>query len=638
MGDQKVSVDSSGSEMRQFTKSVLNDLQALEIMLKEGIFEDNKFRIGAEQEMFLVDSAMCPAPIATKIIEDANEERLTTEIGLFNIETNLTPLDFAGDCLSSLEKEIDEVVDVVKETARKNNSDVALVGILPTIQQSDLVIENLTPLPRYKELNRILTEMQGDDRVIHIKGLDEIDLHLHDTFAEFCNTSFQVHLQVPISEFVNYYNWSQAVAAPVLASAVNSPLLLGHRLWYETRLALFKHAVDTRSPALQARSQPTRVHFGNDWMKDSLLTMLHEDVARFRILLTRDIEEDAVKALEKGEIPKLKAWGMHNGTIWRWNRACYGIMNEKPSFRIEARFLPSGPTVLDEMANSAFYLGLMMAMPKEYGNVSERMSFDFAKDNFFSVARFGLKSQIVWLDGRGYRAKRLILDELLPLARQGLESVNVDSADIDRYLGVIEDRCEAQRTGAGWMIESLAQMDGTAKLNVRMRCLTSQMIKNQEKKEPVHTWELADIEEETDWIDNYRTVERFMARDLFTVRPEDIVDLAASLMNWKHVRHVPVEDDEGNLVGVVSHRDLLEIVAKNQTKDNQEIVVKDIMKSDLITIPPETPTLEALSIMRKKSIGCLPIVKGRKLIGMVTAHDFLTVSAKLFEERLKKID
>jgi CBS domain-containing protein len=638
MGDQKVATESGGSEMRQFTKSVLNDLQALEKMLEGGMFEDDKLRIGAEQEMFLVDPAMCPAPIATDIIEYAKDARLTTEIGRFNIEANLTPLDFEGDCLNRLENELYEVFDLVKDAAKNFNGNAVLVGILPTIQQSDLVIENLTPLPRYLELNRILTAMQGDDRAIHIKGLDELNLHLSDTFSEFCNTSFQVHMQVPISEFVNYYNWSQAITAPVLASAVNSSLLLGHRLWYETRIALFKQATDMRSPALQARSQPSRVNFGNKWITDSILEMYHEDVARFRILLTRDLEENSLETLQNGNIPKLKAWAMHNGTIWRWNRACYGIMDNKPGLRVEARFLPSGPTILDEVANSAFFLGLMMALPKKYGNVAERMAFEDAKDNFYSVARYGLKSQLVWLDGRGYRAKRLILDELLPLAQEGLESVGIDDADIYKYLGVIEKRAEAQRTGAGWMLESLAGMDKNAKMNLRMRALTEQLIKNQEAKSPVHTWELATIEEKCNWIDNYRTVERFMARDLFTVRPEDVIDLAASLMNWKHIRHVPVEDDEGNLVGVISHRDLLEILAKNQNKENEEIIVQDVMKTDLITISPETPTLEALNLMREKNIGCLPIVKQEKLVGMVTAHDFLTVSARLFEEKLKDMN
>lgn len=368
-----------------------------------------------------------------------------------------------------------------------------------------------------------------------------------------------------------------------------------------------------------------------------MLDAFHEDVARFRILLTREIEEDSLEVLSKGGVPKLTAWQMHNGTIWRWNRACYGVLNGRPSFRIEARFLPSGPTVIDEMANSAFFLGLMVALPKVYGDVVQKMSFDDAKDNFFSAARFGMKSQFVWLDGRGYRAKRLILDELLPIARQGLESFNIDKKDIDRYLGVIKERAEIQRTSSGWMLESLSKMDRNVKESVRLRELTAQMKENQRTGQPMHTWPLAELEEKSDWIDNYQTVERFMSRDLFTVRPEDVIDLAASLMNWKHIRHVPVEDDEGNLVGVVSHRDLLEIMAKNSRRDGSEIVIKDVMKTDLVTVGPQTPTLDALTIMRQRNIGCLPIVQGGKLVGMVTAHDFLTVSARLFEERLRVI-
>ena len=248
----------------------------------------------------------------------------------------------------------------------------------------------------------------------------------------------------------------------------------------------------------------------------------------------------------------------------------------------------------------------------------------------------GLKSQIVWLDGRGFRAKRLILDELLPRAKRGLESVGVDDKDIERYLGVIEKRAEAQRTGAGWMLESFDKMDENAKMNVRLRALTAQIIKNQDTEKPVHTWELANIEEKTDWIDNYRTVERFMAKDLFTVRPEDVIDFAASLMNWKHIRHVPVEDDSGNLVGLISSRELLEILANDGLKNKDQIAVRDIMKTDITTISPETSSLEALKIMRENNIGCLPVVKENKLIGIVTVHDFLTVSAKLFEERLKQ--
>ncbi len=635
MGDQRVSTGTGATEMRSFTKSVLRDLQALEKMLSEGMLEEKVLRIGAEQEMFLVDSAFCPAPVAMKVLEIAEDPRLTTEIGLFNIEANLSPLDFRGKCLSMLEAEIHEMVGIVRGSAREIGADVVLSGILPTIQTSDLVLENLTPLPRYAELNRILTELQGTDRVIHIKGLDELSLYQNDTFVEFCNTSFQVHFQVGISEYANHYNWAQAVAAPVLASAVNSPLLLGHRLWMETRLALFKHAVDSRSKTFQARNAPARVHFGYDWMPDSIIDAVREDIARFRILLTRSIGSDSLETLESGKIPKLAAWQMLNGTIWRWNRTCYGILNGKPGLRVEARYLPSGPTIVDEMANAAFFLGLMMQLPKEYGDVREYISFDDVKENFYSAARYGFKSQMVWLDKDGYTSQNLILNELAPRARQGLKSAGIVKKDIDKYIGIIEERARARRTGAGWMLESLSKMDPKAKPSVRLRELTAQMKANQQQGNPIHTWDLATIHEKSDWVDNYKTVERFMSRDLFTVRPDDVIDLAASLMNWKHVRHVPVEDDRGNLVGIVSHRDLLELLATNKRPD--EVVVSDVMHTGLITVTPDTSTLEALELMRTRNIGCLPVLKGEKLIGLVTAHDFLTVSAKLLEERLREI-
>lgn len=635
MGDKKVSTKADESRLRQFTKAVLNDLQALEKMLADGQMEENALRIGAEQEMFLVDSAMHPAPIVLEILENAKDERLTTEIGRFNIEANLTPLDFAGDCLSRLETELNEVVGIVKNSARELNADAVLCGILPTIQLSDLVEGNLTPNPRYLELNRVLTHLHGNERLVHIKGLDELRLHLKDTFIEFSNTSFQVHLQVPVKDFVKYYNWAQAITAPVLASAVNSPLLLGHRLWQETRLALFQHAVDERSPTHHERNRPARVSFGRDWVKDSILETFHEDVARFRIILTRELEENSLETLKQGKIPQLAAWRMHNGTIWRWNRACYGVMNNKPSLRIEARFLPSGPTVADEMANAAFFLGLMLALPGEFGDVTEKMAFDDVKTNFFAAARFGLKSNINWLGGETWRARRLILEELLPRARHGLRSVGIEDGDIKRYLGILEERVSQEKTGAQWMIDSLAAMDKRAKQNVRMRSLTAAMKANQETGLPLHEWNLAKIPAQSDWIDNYKTVEQFMMTDLFTVRPEDVIDLAANLMHWKHVRHVPVEDDEGKLVGIVSHRDLLELFALDKTKEKAEIVVRDVMKKNLITIAPETPTLEALFLMREKNIGCLPIVKAEKLVGLITAYDFLTVSTKLFEERLQ---
>ena len=634
MGDKKVTTEYDDAQMRSFTLGVLNDLRSLEHMLDSGMFEETARRIGAEQEMFLVDSAMHPAPLAIEVMEQARDGRLTTEIGKFNLEANLTPREFDADCLSLMEAELNEIIDVVRRAAASHDAGVVLAGILPTIQMTDLTHRNLTPNPRYFEIDRVVTKLHGDDRSIQIKGLDELQLTIQDTFIEFCNTSFQVHLQVGAKDFVRQYNWAQAISAPVLASAVNSPLLLNHRLWHETRIALFQHAIDTRSTVHRERNQTPRVNFGDRWVEDSILEVLHEDAVRFRILLAQAIEENSLEMLASGAIPQLAAWRLHNGTIWRWNRPCYGIVNGKPGLRIEARYLPAGPSVADEMANAAFFLGLMTELPEEFGDITKYMSFEDAKNNFFNAARYGLNGQIRGLDGKSRRVGRLIVEELLPRARRGLERAGIDETDAGRLLDIIEARVEAEMTGAKWMVDSLAAMDKPAKPNVRMRTLTACMKTNQEGGEPAHLWPLAEIPAQCEWIDNYKTVEQFMAVDLFTVRAEDVLDLAASLMHWRHVRHVPVEDDAGHLIGIVSHRDLLELFALGKMHGHAELVIRDVMKRDVITIEPDTPTLDALALMRERGIGCLPVVKGNKLIGLITAYDFLTVSSKLLEERL----
>lgn len=637
MGDKHVNTEYDEEQMRSFTLSVLNDLQALEFMLDAGLFEEDARRIGAEQEMFLVDSSMHPAPLVTEIIDDARDGRLTTEIGRFNVEANLTPREFRGDCLRLMEDELNEMLEIVRTSAAKFGAGVVLAGILPTIQQSDLTSKNLTPNARYAEIDRVVTMLHGDDRSIQIKGLDELHLTLQNTYIEFCNTSFQIHLQTGVSDFVNHYNWAQAISAPVLASAVNSPFLLNHRLWHETRLALFQHATDTRSLTHRERNQTPRVNFGDRWVDNSIIEVLREDAVRFRILLTQAIEENSLEVLSRGDIPQLAAWRLHNGTIWRWNRPCYGIVGGKPGLRIEARFLPSGPTIVDEMANTAFFLGLMTELPEEFGDIREYMSFDEAKSNFFNAARYGLNGQIRGLDGKSRRVGRIILEEMLPRARKGLTRAGVDEEDSSRLLDIIEARVTQESTGSRWMLESYEAMDQRAKANVRLRTITAAMMEHQLTGEPVHQWELAQIPERSDWIDNYKTVEQFMAVDLFTVRPEDIVDLAANLMHWRHVRHVPVEDDDGRLIGIVSHRDLIELFAQGKSGSLPSIVVRDIMKTELVTVTPETQTLEALELMRKRNIGCLPVVKNERLVGLVTAHDFLTVSTKLFEEKLSDI-
>jgi CBS domain-containing protein len=324
---------------------------------------------------------------------------------------------------------------------------------------------------------------------------------------------------------------------------------------------------------------------------------------------------------------------MHNGTIWPWNRACYGVANGVAHLRIENRALPSGPTVLDEIANAAFFVGLMLSLPSEYGEVSQVMSFDDAKANFFAAARHGLNAQFNWVNGKTITASTLILDHLIPLAHQGLKQANVNPADVDHYLGVIEDRVRSSQTGAQWIMRSFSAMNDKP-ADVRNRLLAGEMLMRQKSGEPVHRWPVLEVSESDDWSQSYQTVGQFMATDLFTVRPDDLVDLAASVMTWRHIRHVPVENNEGRLVGLVSHRALLKLLSSGAPDNKDPVTVGEIMTPNPLTVSSTTPTLEALEIMRRNRVGCLPVLDDGRLVGIVTSYDFLDASARLFKEQL----
>jgi CBS domain-containing protein len=636
MGDLNVSSEQSEQQSKLFMKALLADLTALEQMIEAGRIESGVRRIGVEQELFLVDDALQPKPVAQEVLAAVDDPRLTTEAGKFNLEANLTPQKFAGNCLQRLEHELSELIALAQQGAQQAGANVLLTGILPTIRQTDLTLSNLTASPRYHELNRVIQELRGETFNVHIKGLDELQLEHDNMMLEACCTSFQVHYQVGAQEFARLHNWAQVITAPLLAVAANSPLLLGHRLWHETRIPLFQHSVDERSNLQQLRGRPPRVNFGEAWVEESVLEIFREQVARFRVVLTKKIEEDSRAVLARGELPQLAALRLHNGTIWRWNRPCYGLLDGQAHLRIENRVMPAGPSIIDEVANAALFLGLMTALPEEYGDVTKLMAFDEAKNNFFAAARHSLKAQFTWLKGQSVPVSELLLNQLLPLARAGLQRANLAAEDIDRYLDIIEARVEQDQNGALWALRSLAALEQQGTREQRHCALAAEMLAQQENNLPVHRWPLAQMVPTKNWSQNFQTVGQYMATDLFTVRPNDLVDLVACVMDWKHVRHVPVEDDEGHLLGVISHRDLLRLLAQGIAgKKAETIVVKDIMTTDLLTVTPQTTTLEAIALMREHKIGCLPVLENGKLVGIVTAYDFLSLSAELIEAQLK---
>ena len=638
MGIQDVKA-TGAAELRAFMQALLADLQALEQMIDGGLIESGIRRIGAEQEMFLVDQDWQAARVGAQVLERLKDHpgSFTPELARFNLEANASPQVLQGDCLSKMEAELASMVAAARTATEQEGCRLLLCGILPTLHQSDLDMGAMVENPRFHLLNDVMSEMRDGKFPAYIKGLDELRVVHDNVMMEACNTSFQLHFQVGAGEFAELYNLAQAVTAPVLAAAVNSPVLLQHRLWHETRVALFQQSLDARTESQEKRGSRQRVTFGESWVKSSELEILREDVARFRVLLSTDLEESSLDVLARGEIPKLQALCLHNGTVYRWNRPCYGIMNGKPHLRIENRVLPAGPTVHDEIAGAAFYFGLMVACGQEFGDITKVMEFDDAKQNFVAAARYGLDAQFRWLGGRVVSARNLILEELLPMARTGLQMKNIDSTDIDRYLGLMQERVESGQTGAQWALSSLGQMGDKGTPDERHRALTIAMHARQRTGVPGHLWPLASLRRDADWRKSFRTVGQIMTRDVFTLHPDDVIDLAASLMDWEHLHSVPVEDQTGRLVGLLSQRSLLRLLARGYGKeDRAPVAVSEVMKANPVTASPEESTLDAMARMREHKIGCLPVVEDGRLVGILTEHDFIDAAARLLEASLRE--
>ncbi|MBT3450191.1 MAG: CBS domain-containing protein [Bacteroidetes Order II. Incertae sedis bacterium] len=639
MGQQEVSAQENAAEIRRFTRHIMQDMRALEYMLDQKMFETDTMRIGAEQEIFLVDKQFQPSPKAEEVLSLSTNERLVNELTRFNLEINLDPLVLESQCFSTLEKTLNELISEVRSLCHEVDADIVLAGILPTIHAWDLRLENMAPKPRYYSLNDTIMGLKGGLAQYHIRGVDELFFQHDNIMVEGCNTSFQVHFQVTPENFAHFYNIAQLVSAPVLAASANSPVLFGKRLWRETRIALFQQAVDTRSSNLYLRDMSPRVHFGTEWVNETVSEVFQEDIARFRVIMTSDYE-DPFNALEKGEVPKLRALQLHNGTVYRWNRACYGISGSQPHLRIENRYLPAGPTVVDEVANSAFWAGLMHGIALKTDDIRPLMDFDDAKSNFIGTARRGLASEVDWIDGKRWRARDLIQNELVDIAAEGLRSRQVNEDDIQRYMGIIRDRVANSQTGAQWQLSSLAAMKrkgGTSRAE-RLDHLVECMQKRQLDGEPGHTWPLADIEPRAVNTIYGTRVEHFMSTDLFTVREDELVDFVAVLMSWQHIRHVLVEDIEHRLVGLVTHRSILKSLTNfNGVQEDEDIPVSQIMVRDPISVSPEMATIDAVRVMRENNIGALPVVLNGQLVGIITETDFNQLAARLFEDKAKAI-
>jgi CBS domain-containing protein/gamma-glutamylcysteine synthetase len=638
MGEKKFKKAKGELGKQQFVSNLLQDMQALEYMLHNQFFETGITRIGAEQEMCIIQKkSFKAAPIALEIMDLLQDKPwLDTELAKFNLEINLDPRVFTGSALKDMEAETNEKLQIIKTELAQFQSDILLTGILPTLHKNDLESHNLTPRERYKLLVESLSaQLLGQAFELRIQGIDELLLRSHTPLLEAANTSFQVHLQVDPENFVPYYNIAQALTAPVLGISANSPIVFGRRLWHESRIALFQQALDVRTTNEHMRERSPRVNFGSDWVHNSILDIYREDIARFRSLIYPETNENSIETVLAGNIPRLSALQVHNSTVYRWNRPCYGISDTgKPHLRIENRVLPAGPTVVDEIANAALWLGAVVGCAKEWGDIRKKMSWEDVRDNFEKAARFGMDSKFTWFKDKKITVTDLVQHELIPLAKEGLASQGIDSGDIDFYMDIISQRAKLNLNGARWQLRAFTKLKKETSMDEAVTVMTSAIYENQTLGKPVHTWELPELKDLLDYRPGNLRVEEFMQTDLFTVSKDDLIELVAKLMDWRKVRYMPVEDQKGNICGLITSRLLLRFYSQKGIsikEGNKQQTVEDIMISSPIVIEPGKSIIEALHIMREKKIGCLPVVTDGELIGIITEMDFLRISARLIE-------
>jgi CBS domain-containing protein/gamma-glutamylcysteine synthetase len=637
MGEERVHLASASSteQMQNFVRQLLGDVKALEYMLDNNWIESDIKRIGAEQEMCLINKFYKPACTAMDILSEFHPEWLTTELAQFNLEINLSPQTFSGDAFTLMENELRERLSAVSQVAAKYNTRILLTGILPTLRKFDLSFDKLTPKERYFALMEALKAMRGSDYELHIAGIDELIVRHDSPLLEACNTSFQVHLQTSPRDFVKMYNISQALAGPVLAMCANSPLLFGKRLWHESRIALFHQSIDNRKSRDHLRDQSPRVTFGRDWLHKSILEIYKEDITRFRILLGSDIEENSLEKITQKLIPKLKALQVHYGTVYRWNRPCYGVGPDgKPHLRVENRVFGAGPTVIDEMANAALWLGLMEGMALEYDDITKIMSFDDAQDNFNKGAKLGIDTEFTWDKDRKISARNLMKKELLPLARKGLENQNIKTEDIDKYLGIIEERVNRHTNGARWILRTFTKFKKQTSVDESLTTLTAAIFHNQTSSKPVHEWEIPELGQFDKYDPSQLLVEEFMTKDLITVHKDDILEYALSLMDWNDLYFLPVEDSQGHLYGIITAKAIVQHLSTASILDEnfgKTATVENVMSKNPQTVAPGTSITEVLALMQDNQLKVLPVVKNGELVGVISEENFVDMSRRLIQ-------
>ena len=475
MGDEISHSHFTDQDFSAFESRLEAETRLLEEFFSSKHFSKRTPVCGLEVEAWLTDEQGLPVPNNKRFLDSLKNDMVVPELARFNFELNVEPQPLKGNALQALEQELTDTWDACTRVASDMDCRLAMIGILPSVRQEDLSLTNMSDMKRYRALNdQVLKLRDGEPIQLDIRGHEYLNILHRDVMLESAATSLQIHLKVSQESAVRYYNASQIVSAPMVAASTNSPYLFGKDLWSETRIPLFEQAVEVGGFAGAARGPIRRVSFGTGYAKQSLLECFTENQAHFPVLLPMEFDEP---------IEQLRHLRLHNGTIWRWNRPLIGFDDDgTPHLRIEHRVMAAGPTMHDLIANAAFYFGLVHALAVQDITPETQLPFSTARDNFYAAAQHGLDAQIVWLDGRKLSMQRLLLDQLIPMARYGLGLLGIDAQQRDCYLETVYKRVEHTCTGSDW------QRAYTACHGKDMPALTRAYYERQQSGLPVHDW------------------------------------------------------------------------------------------------------------------------------------------------------
>jgi hypothetical protein len=491
MGEQVTATGFSREDRRRYREKVKRCLEVFAEMLSGHQFDPERRAVGLEIELNLTDEAGDPAMVNAQALELIANSDFQTEIGQFNLEINIRPHLLGASLFGELEREVRASLNDAEDRAHAIGAHMMLIGILPTLTEGHISAETFSANQRYALLNEQIFAARGEDIQIEIDGVERLFTYADTIAPEAACTSVQLHQQVEPTDFASHWNASQAIAALQLAVGANSPFLFERELWRETRIALFEQATDTRSEELKAQGVRPRVWFGERWIT-SIFDLFEENVRYFPALLPVCEPEDPVEVLREGGVPRLQELRLHNGTVYRWNRPIYDVWGGRPHLRVEHRVVPAGPTVVDILANAAFYYGLKRVLVEAERPIWSQMSFSAAMENFHATARLGIEAPVYWPGVGEVPAAELVLRRLIPLAHDGLDRWGVAPADRDRLLGIIEQRCVLLQNGASWqsaMFRHLHHDRGLDRLEA-LREMTRRYRGYMHTNEPVHTWPL----------------------------------------------------------------------------------------------------------------------------------------------------